>query len=95
MNALLWILRGILFVILLGLAIKNGGDVELRFYFDTTWHVPLSLALLAALAIGVILGLLALLPQVIRLRRSIGRHERQIRALQSGARTPPADRPEP
>ncbi|MFN3884690.1 MAG: lipopolysaccharide assembly protein LapA domain-containing protein [Rhodocyclaceae bacterium] len=87
MNALLWILRGFLFVILLGLAIKNGGDVELRFYFDTSWHVPLSLALLAALAIGVILGLLALLPHLIRLRRKLGRLEGRFAAK-------PAERPE-
>jgi len=78
MNALLWVLRAILFVILLGLAIKNGGDVELRFFFDATWQAPLSMALLAALAIGIVLGLLALLPQVIRLRRSIGQLRKQI-----------------
>ena len=88
MNALLWFLRGILFVILLGLAIKNGSEVELRFYFDTVWRVPLSLALLAALAIGAFLGLMALLPQVIRLRRSVSRLERQASAAQ------PTDRPE-
>ncbi len=78
MNMLLWFLRGILFVILLGLAIKNGSDVELRFFFDASWQAPLSIVLLAALAIGVLLGLLALLPQVIRLRRSVGQLRRQI-----------------
>jgi uncharacterized integral membrane protein len=77
MNALLWFLRGILFVILLGLAIKNGGDIELRFFFDAAWQAPLSLVLLATLTIGIILGLLALLPQVIRLRRSVGQLRRQ------------------
>lgn len=78
MNALLWFLRGILFVILLGLAIKNGGDIELRFFFDAAWQAPLSLVLLVTLTIGVILGLLALLPQVIRLRRSVGQLRRQV-----------------
>lgn len=77
MNALLWFLRGILFIILLGLAIKNSNDVELRFFFDATWQAPLSLVLLAALVMGVVLGLLALLPQVIRLRRSVGQLKRQ------------------
>ena len=81
MNALLWFLRGILFVILLGLAIKNGGDVELRFFFDAHWQAPLSLALLTALAMGVVLGLLALLPQVIRLRRNVGQLRRQIESM--------------
>jgi uncharacterized integral membrane protein len=78
MNALLWFLRGILFVILLGLAIKNGGDVELRFFFDAHWQAPLSLVLLTALAIGAVLGLLALLPQIVRQRRSIAQLRRQV-----------------
>ena len=77
MNALLWFLRGILFIILLGLAIKNSSEVELRFFFDASWQAPLSLVLLAALVMGVVLGLLALLPQVIRLRRSVGQLKRQ------------------
>lgn len=78
MNALLWFVRGILFIILLGLAIKNGGDIELRFFFDASWQAPLPIVLLAALAIGVLLGLLALLPQVIRLRRSLNELRRQL-----------------
>ncbi len=94
MNALLWILRAILFVVLLGLAIKNGEDVELRFYFDTVWRVPLSLALLAALALGVLLGLVALLPQVIRLRRRVGRLEKAAKKLPSQPNTSFADRSE-
>jgi uncharacterized integral membrane protein len=89
MNALLWVLRAILFVILLGLAIKNGGDVELRFFFDATWQAPLSMALLAALAIGVVLGLLALLPQVIRLRRSVGQLRKQIPQPAKAQSAPP------
>ena len=85
MTALLWFLRGILFVILLGLAIKNSGDVELRFFFDASWQTPLSLALLGALVLGVVLGLLALLPQLIRQRRTIGA---QKRALASRGESP-------
>jgi uncharacterized integral membrane protein len=78
MNALIWFLRGILFFLLLGLAIKNSSDVELRFFFDASWQAPLSLVLLIALAIGVVFGLLALLPQLIRQRRSIGRLQREL-----------------
>ena len=78
MSALIWLLRGILFVILLGLAIKNSSDVELRFFFDASWQTPLSLALLGALVVGIVLGLLALLPQLIRQRRSISVLKRQL-----------------
>ncbi len=95
MNALLWLLRGILFVILLGLAIKNGGDVELRFFFDTHWQAPLSLVLLTALACGIVLGLLALLPRIIRQRRSISRLRRQVAdgATSTGSTTMPEKTP--
>lgn len=80
MNVLIWVLRGILFIILLGLAIKNSSDVELRFFFDASWQTPLSLALFGALAVGVVLGLLALLPQLIRQRRNISALKRQLSA---------------
>ncbi len=69
MRALIWVVRGILFVILLGLAIKNSADVELRFFFDASWQAPLSLVVLIAFASGVLAGLLAFLPQWIRQRR--------------------------
>ena len=77
MKALLWVLRGILFVILLGLAIKNSSDVELRFYFDAHWQVPLSIVILLSLVTGVVFGLLALLPPLFRQRRSIAGLQRQ------------------
>jgi uncharacterized integral membrane protein len=95
MNALIWLLRGILFVVLLGLAIKNSGEVELRFFFDASWQAPLSLTLLIALSAGVVLGLLALLPLVVRQRRAIGALNRQLAARERPtARSPvPDDEP--
>jgi putative membrane protein len=95
MSALIWFLRGTLFIILLGLAIKNSGEVDLRFFFDASWQTPLSLALLTALALGVVLGLLALLPRLIRQRRDIGALRRQLAEVgakaKSVSRTPPND----
>lgn len=91
MNALLWLLRAFLFVILLGLAIKNGGDVELRFFFDARWQAPLALVILASLVTGVIFGLLALLPQLVRQRREILRLRRG--ASPAPAAELPADSP--
>jgi uncharacterized integral membrane protein len=88
MNALIWLLRGILFVILLGLAIKNSGEIELRFFFDASWQAPLSLTLLVALSLGVVLGLLALLPLAIRQRRTIGALNRRIAALDRQQKIP-------
>jgi len=83
MSALIWFVRGIFFVVLLGLAIKNSGEVELHFFFDANWQAPLPLVILIALAIGVVLGLLALLPQVVRQRREIGRMRKTANGVPS------------
>lgn len=92
MNALLWLLRGFLFIVLLGLAIKNSRDVELRFYFDAAWQAPLSVVILVALVTGVLFGLLALLPTVIRQRRALGRLRQEMKNLpQDTGRTSPAE----
>ena len=91
MSVLLWLLRGFLFVILLGLAIKNGGDVELRFYFDAAWQAPLSVVILVAVVVGVVFGLLALLPPLVRQRREIAR----LRQHWSGTETAQARTVEP
>ncbi len=83
MHVLTWLVRGVLFVVLMGLAIKNSADVELRFFFDTRWQAPLSLVVLVAFATGALAGLLALLPQWIRQRRQIGRMSKQSPAVQN------------
>ena len=80
MSALVWLLRGFLFLALLGLAIKNSGEVELRFFFDASWQAPLSVTLLVALVMGVLFGLLALLPRLVQQRRSITVLKRQLAA---------------
>ena len=56
MRLLIWLLRAVIFIGLFGLAIKNSGPVELRFYFSQLWQSPLSLVILAALSPGPSLG---------------------------------------
>lgn len=91
MNALMWLLRGILFVILLSLAIKNSSEVELRFFFDASWQAPLALVVLSAFGAGVLLGALALLPGAVRQRRTIAKLRKQ--AEQSARQSKPAEEP--
>ena len=72
MRILVWLLRGLLFVALFGLAIKNDRPVELRFYFDNAWQVPLSLVVLVSVAAGAIVGLTATLATLARQWRELG-----------------------
>ncbi len=58
---LAWLLRIVVFVGLFGLAIKNSGPVELRFFLDQAWTAPVSVLILAVFAIGVAVGLVTAL----------------------------------
>ncbi|MCK9283743.1 MAG: lipopolysaccharide assembly protein LapA domain-containing protein [Rhodocyclaceae bacterium] len=79
MKILLWLLRIALFVALFGLAVKNSGMVELRFFFDQSAQLPLSLALLAAFVAGVVMGLTAILATVARQRRQLGALRKRLK----------------
>ncbi len=59
LKLLIWLLRIVVFVGLFGLAIKNSGPVELRFFLDQSWTAPISLVVLAVFTIGVGVGLTA------------------------------------
>ncbi|MFA6903138.1 MAG: lipopolysaccharide assembly protein LapA domain-containing protein [Gallionellaceae bacterium] len=71
MKYLIWILRAFLFLILLGFAIKNDQPVVLSYFFGYEWHVSLVLVLLLFFAAGAVLGMLALLGNILRQRKEI------------------------
>lgn len=73
MRILLWLLRGIVFLALFGLAVKNSGPVELRFYLDGVWQAPLSLVVLASFVVGAAIGLTAMLGVLVRQGRELRR----------------------
>jgi uncharacterized integral membrane protein len=83
MKILVWLLRGLVFVALFGLAIKNDRAVELRFYFDHAWQVPLSLVVLVAFVAGAAVGLSA----------TLGTLARQWRELSVLRKRPDAEKP--
>ncbi len=76
MKPLIWILRIVVFIALFGLAVKNSATIELRFYFDQAWQMPLSLALLVAFVAGVAVGLTAMLASHVMQRRELGKLRR-------------------
>lgn len=76
------VLTIVLFVVALAAAVlftaMNPGEVDLELGF-VLWRVPLGLAFILAIALGWVLGLLSMLPRVLRLvnqRRRL-RHESQ------------------
>jgi uncharacterized integral membrane protein len=87
MKVLVWLVRGIVFVAVFGLAVKNSGPVDLRFYLDSAWQAPLSVVILVAFAAGVAVGLTAAVVMIVRQ----GRELRRLRG--SSASTEAAGRP--
>lgn len=80
MRYLTWLLRILLFVLLLGFAMKNNEIVSVRYLFGYEWQAPLVVALFGFLVLGVILGMLAMLDMVVRLRSDLA----QARSVRAG-----------
>ena len=51
-----WCVRVLVFLLLLGLAIKNSGPVTLHFFFNSGWELPVVMVLLAAFGLGALCG---------------------------------------
>jgi lipopolysaccharide assembly protein A len=73
MQTVVWIIRLFIGAILLWFALKNSDPVKLRGFMDQAWEAPLIFVLLVVFVGGVVIGLLAWVPTVVRQRREIGR----------------------
>ena len=71
MRYLIWSLRAVLFLLLLGFAVKNDQPVVLRYFFGYEWQTSLVVVLLCFFAVGVVIGLLAMLGMLFRQRREL------------------------
>jgi len=88
-NYLVWLLRGLAFLLVLVLVAKNMDSVTLHFFLGKSWDMPLMLALLAFLVLGVMLGVLACSGRWFRQRREILSLRRELRTRDAG-QAPPA-----
>ncbi|HUU72074.1 MAG TPA: lipopolysaccharide assembly protein LapA domain-containing protein [Burkholderiales bacterium] len=84
MKYLLWILRILVFVILMGFALKNTDPVVVHFYLGTQWEAPVVFVLLVAFVLGATGGVLASLGVIFRRRREVAALRKQLRAIDSG-----------
>ena len=73
MQPIIWIVRFLVVVILVWFAVKNAHEVELHGFLDQQFKAPLVFVLLVVFVTGVVIGLLAWIPTVVRQRREIGR----------------------
>ena len=73
MQTLVWIARLLIVMVLVWFAVKNAQDVTLTGLPGQAWQAPLVFVLLTVFVAGVVIGLLAWVPTVVRQRREIGR----------------------
>jgi putative membrane protein len=74
-----WILRAVLFIALLGFAVKNDQPVTLHYFFGYELQTSLVIVLLIFFAAGAAVGVLAMFANVLQQRREIARLKRDIR----------------
>lgn len=79
MRYLNWVLRIVLFAALLGFAVKNDQPVTLRYFFGYEWQSSLVIIVLIFFTAGAVIGVLAMLANVLQHRREIARLKRDIR----------------
>ena len=73
MQAFVWIFRLAVVLVLVWFAVRNAQIVTLNGFPDYSLQAPLVFVLLVAFVAGIVIGLLAWLPTVVRQRREIGR----------------------
>ena len=93
MQPLVWIVRFLIVVLLVWFAVKNGQEVELFGFPGQSWKAPLVFVLLVAFVGGVVIGLLAWIPTVVRQRREIAKLRRDAATLAATPAPPDSTSP--
>ena len=57
-----WIVRAAVFFVLLAFALNNQQEATLHLMFGREWRAPMALIALAAFALGLVVGVLGMLP---------------------------------
>lgn len=63
MKYLLWLLKAAIFFTLFAFALNNQQEVTVHFFFGTQWRTSLVLVVLSAFTLGVVVGVLGMVPR--------------------------------
>jgi putative membrane protein len=81
MKFIIWLIRILVFVLLLVLALANTQSVTLNLPAGFSAHAPLILICLGFFAVGLLAGVLATLPALFRARLENGRLRREVKSV--------------
>jgi uncharacterized integral membrane protein len=68
-----WVLKAVIFFALFAFALNNQQDTTVHLFFGADWRAPLVLVVLAAFAIGLVAGVLAMVPRWLKQRKAANR----------------------
>lgn len=77
MKYLLWLLKAAIFFTLFAFALNNQQEVTVHFFFGTQWRAQLVLVVLAAFALGLIAGVLGMVPRWWKHRKAAAHAQQQ------------------
>ncbi len=63
-----WVLKAAIFFTLFAFALNNQQDTTVHFFFGNQWRAPQVLVVLSAFSVGVVVGVLGMLPRWLRER---------------------------
>ena len=83
----MWLLKAAIFFTLFAFALNNQQDATVQFFFGTQWRAPLVLVVLAAFALGLVVGALGMVPRW-------WKHRLAARRAHQGMAVPSVDAPD-
>ena len=66
-----WLLKAAVFFTLFAFALNNQQETRVNFFFSTYWSAPTVLVVLSAFSLGVVVGVLGMVPRWWRERRAL------------------------
>ncbi len=75
MKYLVWLLKAAIFFTLFAFALNNQHVATVHFFFGTQWSAPLVLVVLAAFALGLVVGALGMVPRWLKQRAAARRSQ--------------------
>ncbi len=90
LRLLQWLLKAAVFFTLFAFAVNNQQETRVNFFFSTYWSAPTVLVVLSAFTLGVVVGVLGMVPRWWRERQAVKQSLNPAAATTSAAAAAPA-----
>jgi uncharacterized integral membrane protein len=93
LRLLQWLLNAAVFFTLFAFALNNQHEAKVYFFFGTQWRSPMVLIVLSAFALGMVIGVLGMVPRWWRQRKAAQATQTPTASSSPSAATETADIP--